>query len=197
MSKLSRQQGKPTDQAPKRRRMRCNRGKHRKRLPSSPQPGARPVLVRETSLDFPPCVLSETASAALLTYLARLSWKSRAIETTAAEITRLMETANVDRRPESRAHVLAHLMVVKLGDLRFDVPATDVYSDPDRAIRLIWNRSDRSVELVFPSSEAELPYLYRSDEQEYQVEENPTPESVLKWLNWVLADRSPVDVRAA
>lgn len=119
------------------------------------------------------------------------------LETTGTEITRLMDLPYEDRRPDNRAHVLAHQMIIKLVDLRFNVPASDVYSDPDKAIRLLWNRGDRTVELVFPSDETEAPYLYRSDQQDYHAEENPTPESILKWLHWVLGDLSPGGIRAA
>ena len=77
-------------------------------------------------------------------------------------------------------------MLVRLADLGLNVPADDVYSDPDRAIRLLWNRHDRNVELVFPPTEG--PYLYHSDEHEYQAEENPNPESVFNSIRRILGD---------
>jgi hypothetical protein len=88
-------------------------------------------------------------------------------------------------------------MIVSLTDLRFALPASDVYSDPDKAIRLLWNRSDRTVELVFPSSETEAPYLYRSDQQQYHIEANPTAQSAKDWLGWVFRDGSAGVVPAA
>jgi len=129
--------------------------------------------------------------------LTRYVKKRFLLETTGTEIMRLMDLPYEDRRPDNLAHILAHRMIVKLADLGFNMPASDVYSDPDKAIRVLWNRDDRTVELVFPSAENEAPYLYRSDEGEYQVEDNPTPESILKWIHWVLDKLSPGGIRAA
>lgn len=114
--------------------------------------------------------------------------RKRLIVKTGAEITHLFELSNEEIRPDSLAHVRAHSAILKLVDLGFEEPANDVYSDPDGAIRLLWNSAERSVELVFPSFESELPYLYRSTHDEYKIEENPTPECSLNWLRWVLAD---------
>lgn len=119
------------------------------------------------------------------------------VETTGTEITRLMDLPVEDRRPGNRAHVLAHRMIVKLVGLGFDVPACDVYSDSDKAIRLLWSRGERNVELVFPSAESESPYLYRSDERDYHVEQDPTPECILRWLHWALGNLSTGGIRAA
>jgi len=100
-------------------------------------------------------------------------------------------------RPGGRAHAGAHQMLLGLASLNFSIAATDVYSDPDGAIRLLWTRDDRSVELVFPSIEDEAPYLYHSDEHNYGVEESPGPECALKWINWVLNNVLPGHVCAA
>ena len=110
-----------------------------------------------------------------------------------AAVTRLMDIrdgGSDSARPGGWAQVAAHQMLLGLASLNFSIAATDVYSDPDGAIRLFWTRDDRSVELVFPLIE-EAPYLYHSDEHNYGVEENPSPERVLKWINWVLNDVLP------
>lgn len=88
-------------------------------------------------------------------------------------------------------------MLVSLKGLNFHVAATDVYSDPDGAIRLLWTRDGRNVEFVFPSIQGEAPYLYHSDDDNYGIEERPSPESALKWINWALDNRSPKHVQAA
>jgi len=86
-------------------------------------------------------------------------------------------------------------MLVRLNDLRFSAPPSDVYADPDCAIRLLWSKEGRNAELVFPSGGTEAPYIYYSDDREYGVEA-VSAESVLNWLNWVL-NITPEDVRAA
>jgi hypothetical protein len=113
---------------------------------------------------------------------------NRLVASTGVEITRLLEVPDEDRRPDARAHASAHRLLIRLSDLGFEVSASDVYLDPDRAIRLLWRSGFRNVELVFPSSEDEDPYLYYSDEQQYGVEENPSAESLLVWLKWALKD---------
>jgi hypothetical protein len=100
-------------------------------------------------------------------------------------------------RPGGRAQVAAHQMLLGLASLNFSIAATDVHADPDGAIRLLWTRDDRSVELVFPTIEDEASYLYHSDEHNYGVEENPSPERALKWINWVLNDVLPGRICAA
>jgi len=116
-------------------------------------------------------------------------------------VTRLMDLRDDSvsdvGRPSERAHVRAHQMLVGLTNLNFNIAATDVYSDPDGAIRLLWTRDGRNVELVFPSIEDEAPYLYHSDKHNYGVKENPGPEFALKWINWVLDYSLPGNVRAA
>ncbi len=99
--------------------------------------------------------------------------------------------------PSDRAHVRAHQMLADLTYLNLNTAATDVYSDPDGAIRLLWSRDDRSVELVFPSIVDEAPYLYHSDEHIFGVEERPSPQCALEWIHWVLDDVLPRHVRAA
>jgi hypothetical protein len=103
-------------------------------------------------------------------------------------MTRLMETSDVEFRPNEHAHACARQMLVHLNDTGFNIPATDVYADPDRAIRLLWSKDGRNAELVFPSSDVDKAYIYHSDEQEYGVEENPSPGSALGWLTWVFRD---------
>ena len=115
----------------------------------------------------------------------------------ASQITRLMDLPFLDRRPDEHAHAGAHRMLVHLNDLHFNVPASDIYADPDRAIRLLWTQDERNVEVVFPSGQTEVPYLYHSDDSEYGVEETVTAESVLHWLQWVLSNASPEHIRAA
>jgi hypothetical protein len=100
-------------------------------------------------------------------------------------------------RPGDRAHVRAHSMLVGLTHLDFNIPATDVYSDLDGSIRLLWARDDRNVELVFPSIKEETTYLYHSDASNYGVEEHPSPELALKWINWVLDNILPGHACAA
>lgn len=113
------------------------------------------------------------------------------------QITHLMELPEPDRRPDEHAHSRAQRMLVRLSDLNFGIAPSDVYTDPDTAIRLLWSKGGRNVELVFPSGEAEPPYVYHSNDREYGVEETPDPQSVLNWLNWVLNDITPEHVRAA
>jgi len=127
--------------------------------------------------------------------------RNRLLIEAGSAVTSLMDLPNDDpsdsRRPGDRAHVRAHSMLVGLTSLNFSIPASDVYSDPDGAIRLLWARDDRSVELVFPSIEDESPYLYHSDANRYGVEEHPGPESALKWINWVFDNVLPEHVCAA
>jgi hypothetical protein len=111
------------------------------------------------------------------------------------QITRLMDLPEPDRRPDEHAHSCAQRMLVRLNDLRFSAPPSDVYADPDCAIRLLWSKEGRNAELVFPSGGTEAPYIYYSDDREYGVEA-VSAESVLNWLNWVL-NITPEDVRAA
>jgi hypothetical protein len=108
-----------------------------------------------------------------------------------------MIVADPERRPDERAYTLAHLTLVQLSDLGFEIPASDVYADPDRAIRLLWNRGGRSVEMVFPSTAGEPSYLYRSDAREYAVEESPSPESLLAWLQWAVNEANSKHPHAA
>jgi hypothetical protein len=120
---------------------------------------------------------------------------------TGAAVTRLMDLHNDGMsdacRPGDRAHVRAHSMLVGLMNLDFGTDATDVYSDPDGAIRLLWTQDDRSVELVFPSIDEEAPHLYHSDRNNFGVEEQPSPEAALKWIIWVLDNVLPGHVCAA
>jgi hypothetical protein len=113
---------------------------------------------------------------------------SRLLASTGVEITRLLEIPDENRRPDARAHARAHRLLIRLSDLGFEVSASDVYLDPDRAIRLLWRSGVRNVELIFSSSADEDPYLYYSDERQYGVEENPNAESLLVWLRWALKD---------
>jgi hypothetical protein len=133
--------------------------------------------------------------------LLRRDGGNRLLIESGAAVTRLVDPRDDPgpdtTRPAGRAHELARRMLVDLGNLNFNIPATDVYSDPDGAIRLLWTREDRNVELVLPSIENEAPYLYHSDEHNYGVEEHPSPECALKWINWVLDNESPGHVRAA
>jgi hypothetical protein len=108
-----------------------------------------------------------------------------------------MDLPDLDHRPDEHAHACAHRMLVHLNDLHFNVPPSDIYADPDRAIRLLWSKDERNVEIVFPSGQTEVPYLYHSDDSEYGVEETPYAESVLNWLHWVLNDASREHIRAA
>ncbi|MGO4883304.1 MAG: hypothetical protein ACLP59_21180 [Bryobacteraceae bacterium] len=116
-------------------------------------------------------------------------------------VTRLMrerdENVSDMPRPSDSACVRAQLMLLELADLAFDTAATDVYSDMDGAIRLLWTRDNRNAELVIPSIDAESPYLYHSDERDFGVEENPSANRVLKWLRWVLDDLSAKELNAA
>ncbi len=91
---------------------------------------------------------------------------------TSTEVVQLMASTNPERRPASSALAEAQLTILGLYGLGFEIPAADVYTDPDKAIRLLWTRADRSVELVFPSNEDELPYLYRSEQEECGIEEH-------------------------
>jgi len=120
---------------------------------------------------------------------------------TGSAVTRLMDPpddgASGSVRPAERAHVQTHQMLVSLKGLNFHVAATDVYSDPDGAIRLLWAREGRNVELVFPSIQDEAPYLYHSGDDNYGIEERPSPECALIWINWALDNRSPKRVQAA
>jgi hypothetical protein len=84
------------------------------------------------------------------------------------------------------ALMLPHTLLVRLSDLDFNVPASDVYTDPGTAIRVLWSKDGRNVELVFPSAEGDVPYLYHSNDTEYGVVENPAPEVTRNWLMWVL-----------
>src|ERR1035441_8760749 len=99
------------------------------------------------------------------------------LDQTGIAITRLMETADVEFRPSEHACVSAHQMLVHLNDTGFSIPASDVYADPDRAIRILWSKDGRNAELVFPSSDVDKAYIYHSDEREYGVEESPSPSS--------------------
>ena len=119
------------------------------------------------------------------------------LDQTGAEINRLMGAADVELRPDERAHVSARQMLVHLNDTGFNIPATDVYVDPDRAIRILWSKDGRNAELVFPSSGADNTYIYHSDEQGYGVEEDPSPRAALTWLTWVFRDFTPERFRAA
>ena len=127
--------------------------------------------------------------------------ENRLLIESGSAVTRLMDLDDHSlsdiRRPSDRAHVRAHQMLVDLANLEFSIVATDVYSDPDGAIRLLWARDDRTVELVFPSIESEAPYLYHSDARNYGVEENPSADYVWKWLNWVINSVLPGHVSAA
>ena len=126
---------------------------------------------------------------------------SRLLIESGSAVTRLMDLHDDDvtdsRRPGDRAHVRAHSMLVGLKDLNLNIPASDVYLDPDGAIRLLWTQDYRNVELVFPSIEDEAPYLYHSDENNYGVEERPSPEGALKWILWVLDNLLPGHTCAA
>lgn len=113
------------------------------------------------------------------------------------QVTRLMDLPELDHRPDEHAHSCAQRMLVRLNDLHFSVPPSDVYADPDGAIRLLWSKEGRNAELVFPSGETEAPYIYHSDDCEYGVEATLNAESVLSWLNWVLNNIKPEHVRAA
>jgi hypothetical protein len=113
------------------------------------------------------------------------------------QITRLMDLPEPDRRPDEHAHSCAQRMLVRLNDLHFSAPPSDVYADPDCAIRLLWSKDGRNAELVFPSGETEVPYIYHSDDREYGVEDTLNADSVLNWLNWVLNSITPEHVRAA
>ena len=119
------------------------------------------------------------------------------LDQTGIAITRLMETADVEFRPSEHACVSAHQMLVHLNDTGFSIPASDVYADPDRAIRILWSKDGRNAELVFPSSDVDKAYIYHSDEREYGVEESPSPGSALAWLTWVFRDFTPERFRAA
>jgi hypothetical protein len=113
------------------------------------------------------------------------------------QVTRLMDLPEPDHRPDEHAHSCAQRMLVHLSDLHFNVAPSDVYADPDSAIRLLWSKGGRNAELVFPSSGTEDPYIYHSDDSKYGVEETLNLESVLNWLNWVLNDITPEHVPAA
>lgn len=131
----------------------------------------------------------------------QLRGENRLLIESGSAVTRLMDLGDDSmsdiRRPSDRAHVRAHQMLVDLANLEFSIVATDVYSDPDGAIRLLWARDDRTVELVFPSIESEAPYLYHSDERNYGAEENPSADYAWKWLNWVINAVLPGHVNAA
>jgi hypothetical protein len=116
---------------------------------------------------------------------------------TSVELSRLMVVADAERRPDERAFARAHVTLVELSDRGFGIPASDVYVDPDRAIRLLWNRDGRSAEMVFPSVDDEAPYLYRSSEREYSVEDDPGVECLLGWLRWVANGPDSAPSRAA
>lgn len=133
--------------------------------------------------------------------LLRLYVENRLLIESGSAVNRLMDlddhgTSDI-RRPSDRAQVRAHRMLVDLANLEFTTVASDVYSDPDGAIRLLWARDDRTVELVFPSIESEAPYLYHSDARNYGVEENPSADCAWKWLNWVINAVLPGHVNAA
>ena len=113
------------------------------------------------------------------------------------QVTRLMDLPEPDNRPDEHAHSCAQRMLVRLKDLHFSIPASDIYADPDGAIRLLWSKEGRNAELVFPSGETAAPYIYHSDDCEYGVESTLNAESVLDWLNWVLYNIRPKHVRAA
>lgn len=123
--------------------------------------------------------------------------KRTIVATTGIEVSRLMGIADAERRPDDRAFARAHLTLVELSDHGFEIPANDVYADPDRAIRLLWSKDGRSAEMVFPSVDGEAPYLYRSDDHEYAIEENPGVECLLAWLRWVANGANSVPSRAA
>jgi hypothetical protein len=125
------------------------------------------------------------------------SMEFKTLATTAIEVSRLTLVADAERRPDERAAVRAHDTLVRLSDLGFEMPANDVCADPDRAIRLLWNKDGRSAEMVFPSGDDEAPYLYRSAEREYAVEEDPSVECLLGWLRWVSNGPSSIPSRAA
>ena len=108
-----------------------------------------------------------------------------------------MDAADIEFRPTEPARTWARQMLVDLNATGFNIPATDVYTDPDRAIRILWSKDGRNAELVFPASGVDKVYIYHSDDQEYGVEESPSPESALAWLTWVFQDFTPGRFRAA
>jgi hypothetical protein len=108
-----------------------------------------------------------------------------------------MEAADVDARPSEHARVSAQQMLVHLNMKGFNIPASDVYSDSDLAIRILWSNDGRNAELVFPSSVDDKAYIYHSDEREYGVEEAPSPQPAIAWLTWVFRDFTPERFRAA
>ncbi len=123
----------------------------------------------------------------------------RLVERTLPEITRLTDpdTISPERRPSPDAHVRAHQFTLKMADAGLSHAASDVYTDLDQAIRLLWTSNGRSAEFVFPSNPSEPQFLYWSDDQEYHVQENPNPEDAKLRILWAIEQPVSGQNRAA
>jgi hypothetical protein len=93
---------------------------------------------------------------------------------TLRQISRLGKTREADEfgrvRPSERAIVVASEVAFRM--LRSAAgmqPPSDVSTDRDGDIRVVWESGDRTLELVCPYEPSQRPYIFYSDSNEYAI----------------------------
>jgi len=154
-----------------------------------------------SKLKGPPAVVRYSKASALpqMKFLAEL-FSEEAIEssvTTAAELAEIVTDINslafqVEAddyglvRPSYHAfkHCLKWiLMLAQRGGL---IKPSSITTDPNGAIRIVWESDDREAELVCPSEEDEMPYIYSSSSDEYKTDGDFGPEALMRKIRWAI-----------
>lgn len=68
-----------------------------------------------------------------------------------------------------------------------DLPYGAISSDYSGGIRIEWYGRNKEVRLVIPSTNEQKPYIYYENESSYNIDNSISPESIVRWFNWLNA----------
>lgn len=107
-----------------------------------------------------------------------------------SEMKELLSEEDDDFRPTTYAlHKAFHLIIetaLQMQATQASFPYGFPYGDGEQGIRIEWENPPRDVRLRIPAQETAREYIYHKEGQQHDIEEPASPDSLSRWLGWLI-----------
>jgi hypothetical protein len=121
----------------------------------------------------------------------QLKWGSKELSRLHLELSHLYADDEYDEdflRPTKSAIYKARLWLTKVSRILSDLPmGSHVSTDGSGGVRIEWSVGEKNVRLVIAARPSSKSYIYHEAGSEYGVDRSISPETISRWLKWLVA----------